>query len=570
MTAAALSLWEALPNAWPLLGPILAGDPAALGGADSPAARVAALRALDRNVGVYVQREPLAEANERFAEEHQMLDEDGGVFRVVGVHLVCKRDPWREGVSLVARELNGVPIDARPERWRVIAVPPPSLTYAKPPSFGSRDAFAPAKAPAEAPEGDPAEDDEAPAGDAVPRSPWRAISRADDATRLTLGASPADGAPADAPPRWHIYTSRGWEMEDRMWVGAVKFGDALFGALAQLGVGPDRLDPRLSYSFLLHCGEYHPYERDTTRVTLVQAVALPDAADLPDGLPPRAALTAFRAGERGATGLPSPGEPGDDDDDALPTVVTCPGATAAAARALAVHDPALVAVPGPEWVDPRTPEAVLWTTACAPNPGDPATVAHYREGGDAPPYGFVLHPRAPGRPTLFVEGSLLRPIREMAYDRLPIDGELGPGERLRLRALRAHVRGMGPAWAGYFPQHAHWLGEFVEAIGAAVAATQLAAEDARAGRRPASESATALHAEAAAGITAQRVAPAAGGAAIAAYMLGAVTATPELAAQAADSANAGWFLGNFIASEAHLDILARCLLPTLAARRYPQ
>jgi hypothetical protein len=561
--AVALSVYEALPNAWPLLAPILAGDPGALGGADSPAARIAALRALDRNVGVYVKREPLCAANEGVAEEHQMLDDDGGVFRVVGVHLVCKREPWREGVSLVARELNGVPIDTRPARWRVIAVPPPSLSYATPARAPARDAPGDAPGASDAP-GAPSD------------SPWRAITRADDATRLTLGASAADGAPAGAPPLWHIYTSRGWEMEGRMWVGAVQFGAALFAALAPLGLGEDRLDPRFSYSFLLHCGEYHPYERATTRVTLVQTVALPDAAGLPDGIPRRAALTAFQGSRQlspqGTVEIVTTGLPGadDGDEDALPTAVALAGACAAAARALAAADPALAGVPGPEWVDPRTPERALWAAACAPNPADPATVAFYREGSAAPPYGFVLHPRAPGRPTLFVEGSLLRPIREMAYDRLPIDGELGPGERLRLRALRAHVRGLGYAWAGYFPQHAHWLGEFVEAIGAAVTATHLGAEDARAGRRPVAESVRALSAEAAAGISAAGVAPAAGGAAIAAYMLRVVTASAELTAQAADSANAAWFLGNFIASEAHLDILARCLIPSLAARRFPQ
>lgn len=431
----------------------------------------------------------------RFVEASAVLRHDAGY--VCGVLLVCTRMATK-GMSPAARELNGCYIDASAPRWVVGATPPVSVQYAR----GIRDhgdwwAHAPVPDPAER----------------------RCVTHADDATRLT--------AAADASGRRRLYTTRWFHVEDTCWSGAHTFEVVLTELLAERGVAyPGDLDPDVQYTFFVHHGgEYHPFEAHTRRVTLGEAVHT-------KGVLAGTAVTVCR-GAAAAT--------------------VRPGVSAgvlSAAAAWAAADPVATKVPGPLCHPTEMAAATMWTCLHAVDPNNGAQIAALREHrGDvgAVPYGFVVHTLAGD--TVFVEG-ILKPIRMLAYERIPLDEETAAADRLYLHALYAQMQGRSAEWLRFFPHHQPWFRHFdgiFQSLIANVCGGTLVGP--------------------AAGGTGPPQRPGEGGAwttaRLSRYFVQKAEASPTLRAEFAPGPHAGWKCMSWLAGCGNADIVARHIVPSL-------
>lgn len=412
---------------------------------------------------------------------------------LLGIYLYCGYRP-REKVAPVVRELNGCYIDTSAPVWRICAYPPPSLRHA---SEHCRDA----------------------ASDSVPPPEMRrAVTRVDDGVRITVGWVQGE---------LKLFTTRGYFMNDKNYFGEVSFEHALEEALEVHGASLADLQADRSYTFVLHDGRYQPFERDVTRLTLIETT-------FTEGPFEGIAVSRLRSEEELA-------------DDA---VEFSPLATPELLEEIA-QDPVVAAVPGQTCVNRFAPESELWA-AVRRTKANADTVAALRAGSDPILYGYLVTRASEQGPSaaVLLESPLLAQIRRLAYDELPLDREVRPSDRLYLHALDAHLRGHDADFLLYFPQHEDWISDFQQIFDEVVGALERALIQASA-HDP--EELCILYAQS----------QTSGVSAIIQALLTQILESAETRAEFSPGQNFAWKCRQFVIQPAHLDLCARQLIPSL-------
>ena len=309
---------------------------------------------------------------------------------VSGVYLMCARTRT-PGISCIARELNGCYLDTLQPIWICRVIPPLALGYAHRGSLGT-----------------------------VIPSVRKFITHADDATRLTAAAS-NDGS-------WHLHTARGTTVEHQHWVGDSDFESVLIKLLATYNVKyPDDFNPTINYTFFIHHGDYHPFEASTYRITLGECVHM-------QGVLKGSAITTLYGSEENINTITklSP--------KLLSIVSKWIGQDVVASR-----------IPGPLCHNTNMTISELWEAGNINVDNDHIikNMQQYAGPVGGIPYGCIVHGQ---NSAVLIEGAILSAIREIAYERIALDDEIKPGERLFLHALHAFMHGRSCMWKRFFIQ----------------------------------------------------------------------------------------------------------------------
>lgn len=388
--SAFLSARRALPHCWETLNEICEDTAAEY------ADRFQAILDIDPKIRFRAVSESIE--NEDFTAVHTFIShpkvED---CYLMGIYLYCGYRP-RENVSPSVRELNGCFIDTSAPRWKICAYPPPSLRHASEVSRGR-------------------------SADSVPPPEMRrCITRVDDGVRITVG--------------WvggilRLFTTRGYFMERRNYFSDVTFETALEEALGIYGLTLADIPSGVSYTFVLHDGRYQPFEKDVTRLTLIEATPT-------EGPLVGVSVTRLHSEEElgGSAVAPS---------DLLDANV----------EEFARADPIIQGVPGPTCVDRLTDESELWRRVGRTRADDDDDAEKLRSSKNIL-YGYMVQRTSDhsSSAAVLLESPVLRDIRELAYDKNEMDDEVGAADRFRLHALAAVLRAGEKKFHRYFPQEA--------------------------------------------------------------------------------------------------------------------